>query len=419
MSERALRLLSNLPRPNERRIALRVTPGAERMLRDGHPWLFDGSITKQSHEGEPGDLGVVFDRKGRFLAIGLYDPASPLRVRILHAGEPRAIDSLFWQQRIESALARRAPLAARATGTTHPTDGYRLIHGENDGLPGLVADRYGETLVVKLYTLAWLPHLNDVLTALLAQQPATRLVLRLNRAMQRRLAQLYGLADGQILFGPPLEGPVLFQENGICFEADPVRGQKTGFFLDQRENRERVERLAQGRDVLNVFAYNGGFSLYAARGGARSVTSLDISAPALAACERNFTLNPRLANIRHRTVAEDAFSALASMAQDGVQFDLVILDPPAFAKRQAEVEGALAAYQRLTQLGLGVLKPGGILVSASCSSRVSADQFFAAVSAGARRIGRPLLELERSGQPLDHPATFPEGAYLKCLFAQG
>ncbi len=288
-------------------------------------------------------------------------------------------------------------------------------------MPGLVADRYADTLVVKLYTRAWTPHLPEVLNALLHQQPAERVILRLSRAVQRSPVLGYGLADGRTLFGTPADGPVIFRENGLMFEADPVHGQKTGFFLDQRENRARVEAVAAGKKVLNVFAYSGGFSLYAARGGATAVTSLDISAPALEVARRNFARNgqlPAIAAARHVTMAADAFQALASMVEDGVRFDVVILDPPSFAKQKSEVEHALGAYRRLVELGLGIVVAGGILISASCSSRVPADTFFAHVLDVGRLQGRPLTEIARTEHPLDHPVNFPEGAYLKCLFAK-
>jgi 23S rRNA (cytosine1962-C5)-methyltransferase len=238
--------------------------------------------------------------------------------------------------------------------------------------------------------------------------------------MQEQPRYLYGLNDGVILSGPPLDGPVIFCENGLRFEADPVRGQKTGFFLDQRENRARVEKLASGKTVLDVFACTGGFSVYAARGGARAIVSVDVSRPALAAAARNFGLNRdslSVAAAKHEALAKDAFEALARLGRDGRRFDLVIVDPPAFAKKRAEVERALAAYGRLTRLGLGVLQPDGTLVMASCSNKVSSDEFFATVHRAATQAGRPLREIERTGHPLDHPVAFKEGAYLKCLFA--
>jgi 23S rRNA (cytosine1962-C5)-methyltransferase len=238
--------------------------------------------------------------------------------------------------------------------------------------------------------------------------------------MQDRPQYLHGLEDGVVLSGPPLEDPVLFWENGLRFEADPIRGHKTGFYLDQRENRARVESLADGRDVINVFAYTGAFSVYAARGGARTIVDVDVSAPALAAAERNLAHNrhvPAVASVIHETVVDDAFEALARMGESGRRFGLVIVDSPAFARTRSQVDGALSAYQRLTELSLDVLSPGGTLVQASCSSRVDAETFFGTVHGAAKRVGRPLRELERTGHSLDHPVTFDEGAYLKCLFA--
>ncbi len=406
--------LAQLPRPADRRIAVRIIPGAERALRRGHPWLFDQAIRRQSHDGRPGDLAVIFDHKRRFLAAGLYDPHSSIRVRVLQHRQAATIDRDWFKARLAAAAQLRAPLLQT------DTNGYRLVHGENDGLPGLVIDRYAQTAVLKLYTPAWIPHLRDVCAALESASPAEGLVLRLGRAMLKQPQELCGLSDGMVLCGPRLDGPILFQENGLCFESDPVRGQKTGFFLDQRDNRARVEKLAGGKDVLNAFSYTGGFSVYAARGGARSIVSLDASAPALQAAARNLAHNRRLpcvAAASHETMAADAFEALARMGENGRRFGVVIVDPPTFAQKQTQVAQALAAYARLTRLCLGVLRPGGTLVQASCSSRVEMETFFEAVHRAAARAGRPLYETERSTHALDHPITFKEGAYLKCLFA--
>jgi 23S rRNA (cytosine1962-C5)-methyltransferase len=406
--------LARIPPPSERRLALRVTADGRRALRSGHPWLFDRAITRDPGGGRPGDLAVLFDERRRFLAIGLYDPTSPIRVRVLHHGTSERIDAEWLRGRLAEAAAWRAALPE--TGTT----GYRLVHGENDGLPGLVIDRYSDTLVLKLYALAWIRWLALLRDALDELFPAACTVLRLSRELQDQPEHLYGLSDGAVLAGPLPCAPVLFSENGLRFEADVLRGQKTGFFLDQRDNRARVGRLAAGRRTLNVFAYSGGFSLYAARGGAPEVMSLDASAGALASAERNFALNrhlPSVAACRHSILAADAFAALLDLQAYGRRFDLVSVDPPAFAKQEREVEGALRAYARLAGLALGVLAPSGTLVMSSCSSRVSAPVFFAAVHRAATDAGRPLREIDRTGHPIDHPVRFPEGEYLKCLFA--
>jgi len=222
------------------------------------------------------------------------------------------------------------------------------------------------------------------------------------------------------LAGQPTEELILFRENGLTFECDPIHGQKTGFFLDQRENRAHVEKLSKGKSVLNVFAYTGGFSVYAARGGAKQIISLDISAPALQAAIRNFSYNqqfPAVKSASHEIIAEDAFEALARMESQKRLFDLVIIDPPMFAQNQNQIAAGLSAYQKLTHLGLGVLRPGGTLVQASCSSRIDAETFFDAVHQSAKKSNRRLTEIERTGHALDHPIGFDEGAYLKCLFA--
>jgi 23S rRNA (cytosine1962-C5)-methyltransferase len=412
--EESLTMIDNLPRPTGNRLAVRLHPGAERAVRRGHPWVFAEAIQQQRREGKPGDLAVIFDRDNRFLAIGLYDPHSPIRLRILQQGAPESIDGEWFAARIQEAWERRTPLLHQET------TGFRVIHGENDRLPGLVVDRYEKSVVVKLYTAAWVPHLREILPRLADLFPTERMVLRLSRTVQQVGGVLSGLSDGQVVRGSAPTGPVLFRENGLVFEADLVRGQKTGFFLDQRENRARVERLSDGRSVLNVFAYTGGFSLYAARGGARDVTSLDISQPALAAAQRNFRHNSTDAHVaaaKHHLLVGDAFEILQKMHARGNRYDLVILDPPSFAKAQAEIDRALASYRKLTRLGLGVLSQNGILVAASCSSRISAEHFTEAVAGAARQTGRPLHVFEQTGHAVDHPIGFAEGAYLKCMFA--
>jgi 23S rRNA (cytosine1962-C5)-methyltransferase len=408
-------LLAEWPRPAPKPVKLQVSNSAMASLHRGHPWLFAERIKQESRRGEPGDLAVVFDAKKRFVAVGLYDPFSPIRMRALRAGTPGPVDRALFAERIARALARRLPLLRTAT------NGYRMIHGESDGLPGMVVDRYAETAVVKLYTLAWLPHLYDCLTSLLEQQPLARIVLRLSRGMQQHPAYLRGLEDGRIIHGAPISETLTCRENGLRFEVDPIHGQKTGFFLDQRDNRARVERLAKGKRVLNVFSYNGGFSLAAARGGAVEVTSLDQSGPALASSRRNFALNADNAHIaaaRHLTIEDDAFRALAALLSQGKQYDLVIIDPPAFAVRRSQVKEALAAYGRLARLGVKLLAPDGAIVLASCSSPVTPEDFRRTMCDAAARAGRPLRRIEETGHALDHPLDFAESRYLKCLFAK-
>ena len=402
--------LSELPTPSAKRIALRITPPAERALRKGHPWIFDQSITDISHIGAPGDLAVIFDKERRFQAIGLYDPTSSIRVRILQARQPATINADWFRSILDVAARLRSPLKK------HNTDGYRLINGENDGLPGLIVDRYADTLVLKIYTPAWVPHLKDFCDALAQVSDATHLILRLNRSTHGQAKLLYGLSDRMSLTLQTPPNPILFKENGLIFESDPINGQKTGFFLDQRDNRMRVEKLSKGKSVLNVFSYTGGFSVYAARGGAKEVVSVDLSAPALEAAVRNMAHNNLTAT--HETIAEDAFEVLARLASQKRLFDVVIIDPPMFAQSEKQVGAAISSYRKLTRLGLGVLRKGGTLVQASCSSRVDDESFFESIHKSANEAGRTLKEIERTGHALDHPVTYAEGAYLKCLFAQ-
>jgi 23S rRNA (cytosine1962-C5)-methyltransferase len=396
---------------NPKTLRLRITAAAESIVRSGHPWLFADSIHELNRPGQPGELAVIFDRKDKFLAVGLFDPDSPIRVRILHVGKPATIDAAWWQSRLEQSLARRRDLFDAQT------TGYRLIHGESDGWPGLVLDRYNTTLVLKIYTAAWLPRLEEILGLFKEQIPCDRIILRLSRNIQAIAEKQFHRRDGQILFGASPEGAVIFSENGVRFEADVLRGQKTGFFLDQRENRREVETLAHGRRVLNAFSFSGGFSVYAARGGATSVTDLDISAHALESAKRNFALNknfPGVAACHHETVQADAFEWLATTGAD--KFDLIVLDPPSLAKRAAEREGAIRAYEKLNACGIGRLARGGILVAGSCSAHVSAVEFFEAVRRAAIKSGRKFTELKTLQHPPDHPAGFKEAEYLKVIY---
>lgn len=409
-----------LPPVSGRRIAVRVSPAALREVRAGSPWVFDRSITSAGESaavGGTGDLAVIFDDKRRFAAIGLWDPGSPVRIKVLHVGSPAVIDGAWWHAALHAAIERRSSLAGDAA-----TNAYRVVHGENDGLPALVVDRYASTLVVKLYSAAWFPHLAAIVDALVALLAPDRIMLRLARSVAT--GDTYGLADGDALVGAPPSGPVVFRERGLTMEADVVGGQKTGHYLDQRDNRSLVRGLAAGRDVLDVFASTGGFALSAAAGGARSVHLVDQSAPAVAAAERNIAHNRRMREVREcaiRTTIGDAFEVLAALdrraTRNADRFDVVVLDPPSFASRQSQVDRALRAYAALTRLGVTLLRPGGTLVQASCSSRVPADAFFDAVLTAARDAGCPLRELRRTGHPLDHPITFPQGVYLKAIFA--
>jgi 23S rRNA (cytosine1962-C5)-methyltransferase len=358
-------------------------------------------------------LGVIYDSDNRFLAIGLFDPFSDIRLRILQTRNPREIDETFFQERLQQAIELRSSL------NSQKTTAYRMVNGESDGFPGMVVDRYHDTLVVKVYTSAWFPYLKMLVGLLEEMTGAGRVLLQLSRHVQR--VSEGGYQDNQMLLGSGLERPVRFRENGLSFEADLLHGQKTGFFLDQRDNRQKVREWAEGRSVLNVFSYTGAFSVYALAGGARSVLEIDINAQAQAAALKNWELNfgsDKNQKDRLRQIKGDAFEQLASLNRQGEQFDLVILDPPAFASRKQNKQNALQAYLRLAKAGAQCTREGGLLLTASCSSQVRAEEFYRAVDLGIRATGRSYQKILKTGHPLDHPVTFKEGAYLKAIYCQ-
>lgn len=379
--------------------------------------MYDRSITSITDGGTTGDLAVVFDDARRFSAIGLYDPDSPIRIRILHAGRPATVDAGFWHDRLSAALDRRSELFA-----DDATTGFRLVHGENDGFGGLVIDRYAGTLVAKVYTAAWLPHLPVLLHTMvdaLADQSAEveRIVVRLGRITAE--ARPFGLDPAIVVLGHAPDGDVEFTERGLVFGADVLAGQKTGHFLDQRDNRVLVGGLSESRRVLDVFCCTGGFGVHAAAGGAAEVHSVDLAAPAIDATTANMARNrARVTGTRHRATVGDAFQVMAALGDAGDRYDMVVVDPPSFASSAAHTDRALRAYTRLTHLALDVVAPGGLLVQSSCSSRVSADAFYAGIHRAAGDAGVTLEEWARTGHAVDHPIGFPEGAYLKTLIAR-
>jgi 23S rRNA (cytosine1962-C5)-methyltransferase len=375
--------------------------------------VFADSVSRVSHEAAPGDIAILYGPKGKLAGVGLYDPNSPIRIRVFQFGKGAPIGPELFSTRVRAAAKLREDLLC-----SPETDGFRLLYGPNDGMPGAVVDIYAGTAVLKLYTQAWLPWMRELCEAIGESFTWERLVLRLARGPAERFGE-YGLRDGQILDGPPLDGPVVFRENGIRFEAEPVSGQKTGFFLDQRDNRARVEAISRGHDVLNVFSYTGGFSVYAARGGARRVVSVDISKPASAAAERNFAMNdgqPSVHACEHDAIAQDAFEAMRTLADAGERFGVVIVDPPSFAKRASEIDGALRAYQRLARLAARLVRPDGVLVLASCSSRITIEPFRAAVLSAVRESLPKARVRQTTEHPSDHPVAFDGSAYLKCVF---
>jgi 23S rRNA (cytosine1962-C5)-methyltransferase len=313
---------------------------------------------------------------------------------------------------VESAAALR-----RAWFRDAECDAYRVVNGEGDGLPGLVADRFSRCLVVQFHTLGMETHREPLLAALRAALGPAVLVERSDLEVRRK----EGLepVPPRVLEGDLPEGGVEIVENGLRYRVDPLGGQKTGFFLDQRENRFSVSGLANGRRVLNAFAYTGGFTLAALRGGASEVVSVESSAPALEALKTNLALNG-LEAAAHQAVCADVGDTLEQSVGAGERFGMVILDPPAFVKQRAGLDAGLKAYRRLNRLALRLLGPGGILVTSSCSSHVSAQEWESLVFLAARTEGRTAQVLRESFHAIDHPVLLqcPEGRYLKSLFVR-
>ena len=415
-------LSHNLPHGNSPdRIAVRVKDKGARALRQGHPWLFEDSIDKISRDGRPGDVAVVYNQEKSVLGAGLYDPSSPVRVKMLSFG-PSKIPvgpELFRKLCLEAKQVRDGKISAN-------TNAWRLINGESDAFPGMVADKYADVLVLKVYTPAFIPWMGDIADAIFELYPELRrLAIRFSREVQRMPDEIrFGLLDGTLIAAgsPDWDGSVQFVENGIIFEADVKSGQKTGFFLDQRDNRAAVGELAKGAGkVLNLFSYSGGFSLYAARAGAAEVYSVDFSKHAIAAACRNFALNASDRNIaacKHFGITGDAFEVMNNMGKEKKLFDIVVVDPPSFAKSVAEKSTAIKSYVRLAGSAVKLIRKNGILVFASCSSRICADELFEVVHEVAASAGRPLDEFMRTSHAADHPARFKESNYLKCLYAR-
>lgn len=390
------------------RIAFKLKPAAERMVKKGHPWVFEGSIIKQSSDGEAGDLAIIFDqKKNKFLALGFYDPNSPIRIRLLQFHQSAQIDEAWFEDKIQQAYNLRIPLLQTDTNS------YRFIYGENDGFPGLVADVYDQTLVVKLYSAIWFGYLEMLLPILIQKSNCKTAVLRLSRNLINNKS---GWSEGQVIYGKLENENITFREHGLRFIANVIKGHKTGYFLDHRHNRKKIGELAKGKTVLDVFAYAGGFSVHALAGGAREVTSVDISKQALEMARQNAALNPHKG--KHICRAVDAFEELEMLTKQNKKFDIVVIDPPSFAKSAKEVDKALSQYKRLGELGARLVERKGILFLASCSSRVIADDFFrvSLESISANRSNFKILE--KTFHDVDHPIGFPEGAYLKGIYLQ-
>ena len=379
--------------------------GKEESLRRFHPWIFSGAILKMDDGIEEGDTVNVFSSQGEFLAVGHYQIGS-IAVRVL-SFRRITVDSAFWESRLNSALQMRMAIGIADSDSN---DTYRLVHGEGDNLPGLVIDCYGATAVMQAHSVGMHVCRQQICDALI-------------RVMGNRIANVYYKSETTLPFKAGLNQENGFVyggsddntavENGLKFHVDWLKGQKTGFFVDQRENRLLLEQYARGRSVLNMFCYTGGFSVYAMRGGARLVHSVDSSAKAIELTNSNVRMNFP-GDTRHEAFCDDAFKYLD--ANDN-KYDLIVLDPPAFAKHRSALHNALKGYTRLNVKGFERIRPGGILFTFSCSQVVTKDNFRNAVFTAAAQAGRKVRILHQLHQPADHPINIyhPEGEYLKGL----
>lgn len=389
-------------------VSVELSKDLARHLRAGHPWVFRKAL-KSPPKMPPGTV-VDVTENGRFVARGYYDPLSPIAVRVLTRDEKETVDRAFFKRRIAQAHALRKELLDLSD-----TDSYRVVHGESDLLPGVIADVYAGYVVLKLYSAGLTPHRDAIVSALRENLPGLKGVLgRDELSRDDAEDESDRPPEGRVLWGEAPPRNLAMREYGMKLWLDPYTGQKTGMFLDQRDNRRLVRDLARGRRSLNMFSYTGGFSVAAALGGAKQVTSVDLDGDAIDLCRENFELN-QIDPAGHQFIAEDAFGVLDQLKAAGEKFELIVLDPPAFAKSQRTVEAALDGYASLNRAALALLPPGGLLCTASCSARVSAEEFFTAVKEAAFKARVDLQLVHQRFQPPDHPVLtqFPQGSYLK------
>ena len=382
--------------------------GREKSLKRRHPWLFSGAIEKLSGKPGSGDTVEIRDASGKSQGRAAYSPKSQIRARMWTFDASEEVDGAFFRRRIERALALREALPAR-----RHTNALRLVHGESDGLPGLIVDRYADVLVAQ-FLAAGVERWRDPILDALSELTAAEAIFERSDAEVRKFEALparVGFARGN---RNASRCPIV--EYGLNFRVDVEQGQKTGFFLDQRENRQRVRELAAGREVLDGFCYTGGFSIAALAGGARRITAIESSAPALEVARENLAANPFDA-AQVQFVHGDVFAQLRALRDRAAQFQMVILDPPKFAPSAAQVKNAARAYKDINLLALKLLAPGGLLATFSCSGGVSAELFQSIVAGAALDAGADAKIVERFGAAADHPVAleFPEGEYLKGL----
>ena len=387
-------------------------PGKERSLLRHHPWVFDTSIARLAGHARPGDTVTITDTHGKPLAKAAYSPSSKIRARVWTFDVEATVDHAFFKRRVQQAVARRAVLPELAG-----QDGQRLIHAESDGLPGVIADRYGDTVVVQL-------------TSAGAEKWRSAIVDGLHKATG--CARIYERSDSEVrgleglepaigwLLGEAPAGEIVIAEHGVRRAVDLVAGHQPGFYLDQRENRRMLAELSAGKRVLNCFCYTGGFSLQALAGGAASVLSIDSSQPALDRAAANLALNPQLDQTAAEWRCANVFDELRKLKSAGETFDVIVLDPPKFAPSASHADRASRAYKDINLLGFKLLAPGGFLMTYSCSGGIGVELFQKIVAGAASDSNRTARIVRRLQGAADHPIdlAFPEGEYLKGLLVQ-
>jgi len=384
-----------------------MKPGHERRIRAGHLWIYKGNVAEVDGEAAPGDVVDVRSAAGDFLGRGYYNPRSQIVIRLLTRRDER-IDYDFFVERLRRARTWRERWMPEATS-------FRLVYSEGDLLPGLIVDRYEDVLVAQFLTLG-MDVRRDMIVQALAEVEAPAAVYERSDVPSRKYEGLEPRTG--LLWGELPEQPMIIRENGLSFEVDVLGGQKTGYFLDQKENRRLLAPLVSGARVLDVFCHNGTFALHALRYGAREVIGVDSSAQAVELARRNAELNGFAEDARF--VEANAFDFLRELVRSGQCFDVVVLDPPAFAKSKAHFESARRGYKEVNLRGIKILEPGGFLVTCSCSHHMPEEQFYRLILEAAADARRPLRLVERRGQAKDHPvlAGVPETAYLKCFVFQ-
>jgi 23S rRNA (cytosine1962-C5)-methyltransferase len=385
-----------------------LKPGREKSLRHRHPWIFSGAVDKVEGAAGAGDSVIVTGRDGAFLACAAFNPQSQIRARVWTFDPAETVDEAFLRRRVRESAERRAHIRPGSSG-------LRLVHGESDGLPGVVADRYGDVVVVQLLS-AGAERWRETWKRAFGELAGVRAVFERSDVEVRGLE---GLAPKVGALVGDVHGPVRIEEDGIAYEIDVAHGQKTGFYLDQRDNRSLAAELAKGADVLNAFCYTGGFSLAALKGGANRVESIDTSEEALAHARRNLEINSLDAS-KAEWIAADVFSHLRRYRDQGRKFGLIVLDPPKFAPTEKHVPNAARAYKDINLWAMKLLAPGGHLLTFSCSGAVGPD-LFQKIVAGAAADAKVDLQIRRHlGASEDHAVSihFPEGEYLKGLWLQ-